>query len=1049
MKIRLKEETSKEPQEEYEETARPQRTLMDIQNLETFLPRFKFPEHEETYKEFLKGKINVEELLMVMTPIGTSSPNGKVVMTDALLGLWKKLSPGVRRRDLELCTSLLISLRELLWYISPHHSKLKEKNCQIPEVLLKLCDLNNPKRHAHKAPNISQHILLSLVEGVHMHFDKSFTARTKFKAIHSLVENSLTACVKYSDYLIQNNTLQVNCQYNEEEPNYEKKISELPFLTSLSTYKLQRERNAIEQVLTDLESKDFYEPVSVDYYFLERRSYGYLFYKNLKSFGIPLGNTILFAQYYTGSKGNKYFIWKEDPTSENKLTERQRTIEQVTRMLPKYFSRSHKRKIRYLTEQVMFDKISPAQFRFIYQEITGDETVPDNKKLAEYDERIRLIIKHADTSLCRDLRINNTRKEKFQKFWDIAKEKISEMTAVDDRRHTQGSTLTGEVVVNMAIAISARDLYNQCKESAFSENLTDADIPSFSWFKFQFWPKDCTTHSALNYTGRFPVKYMMQQRMIRKSHDDEHYANAIYKYVREYAVSLRDKAIFICTDDKHKISVGEPNFPLSALPRGKRVLVGNNEAYQVGDHDFSTISLIPTVILFNDIPTDVNESWYRGRPCVLLKISATCPSSALRNATEISKIILRKYGSIENVPPVLFVYTDGGPEHRTTFLSVKIALITLQRYLNLDQVVAVRTAPGHSFRNPAEKINCVLNLALYGIGCMRHTSSDLEFEEKLHRCSGLSDVRDLLNRNPEKNITLLHESCKPCVNLINDTFSRLTLKDKTFQVFDPASQHEIDRLFESVNLDNALKPLDTMAELKNRPKLAQYLKHCCKERTYFFSAKKCGNLECEICVAPRLTPDDFNRLQHLPDPMPSSDDVHYKTYEEVFGADTDEKAMPSLKTTKDRGHKIPFNPTKQHATNTNLFVECAECSKPRVVYAAKKISDGERKSFKLAMSDMLYTCGASLHEFKNTNDENDKRYTILEKVFVRTNNSCTKPVEALYYTVNYPDCCCHCGSKRRLIKSTNEYSICSPCKVVLKKLPVSKRKRKLLDSNSL
>ena len=66
-----------------------------------------------------------------------------------------------------------------------------------------------------------------------------------------------------------------------------------------------------------------------------------------------------------------------------------------------------------------------------------------------------------------------------------------------------------------------------------------------------------------------------------------------------------------------------------ALPRGRRVLVGNNESFQEDNHYFSTISLIPTVILVNDIPERVDESWYRGKACVGIKISATGPSIAL------------------------------------------------------------------------------------------------------------------------------------------------------------------------------------------------------------------------------------------------------------------------------------------------------------------------------------------------------------------------------------------------------------------------------------
>ena len=107
----------------------------------------------------------------------------------------------------------------------------------------------------------------------------------------------------------------------------------------------------------------------------------------------------------------------------------------------------------------------------------------------------------------------------------------------------------------------------------------------------------------------------------------------------------------------------------------------------------------------------------------MLKITAISPSSALKNAREVGDVSIVKYGSVEQIPPALIMYTDGGPEHRTTFLSVKITIIALQEFLNLDHILVARTAPGHSHRNPTEKINCILNLGLYGIGVMRKPSN--------------------------------------------------------------------------------------------------------------------------------------------------------------------------------------------------------------------------------------------------------------------------------------------------------------------------------------
>ena len=87
--------------------------------------------------------------------------------------------------------------------------------------------------------------------------------------------------------------------------------------------------------------------------------------------------------------------------------------------------------------------------------------IPETKEQQEYDQRLKAILKNLDPTLCRDLRIHNTGKIKYDKFGNIAKLKIDELTAVNDRRHTEGNTEIGEVVVNFAVVISAPDLYKQ------------------------------------------------------------------------------------------------------------------------------------------------------------------------------------------------------------------------------------------------------------------------------------------------------------------------------------------------------------------------------------------------------------------------------------------------------------------------------------------------------------------------------------------------------------------------------------------------------------
>ena len=74
--------------------------------------------------------------------------------------------------------------------------------------------------------------------------------------------------------------------------------------------------------------------------------------------------------------------------------------------------------------------------------------------------------------------------------------------------------------------------------------------------------------------------------------------------------------------------------------------------------------------------------------------------------------------------PVLFLYTYGGPDHRLTYVSVQLSLISLFLQLDLDYLCAARTAPFHSWRNPVKRIMSVINLGLQCVGLARKEMSD-------------------------------------------------------------------------------------------------------------------------------------------------------------------------------------------------------------------------------------------------------------------------------------------------------------------------------------
>ena len=59
--------------------------------------------------------------------------------------------------------------------------------------------------------------------------------------------------------------------------------------------------------------------------------------------------------------------------------------------------------------------------------------------------------------------------------------------------------------------------------------------------------------------------------------------------------------------------MGEPGCPVAAVERGRRVIVGLGKALEVADHDFTKLTLTPSVTFLVDVPDDIEGSFYRGQ----------------------------------------------------------------------------------------------------------------------------------------------------------------------------------------------------------------------------------------------------------------------------------------------------------------------------------------------------------------------------------------------------------------------------------------------------
>ena len=447
-----------------------------------------------------------------------------------------------------------------------------------------------------------------------------------------------------------------------------------------------------------------FQKINVSEYAPTDKRQKYLFIRELeKGLSCPI---FLFTYSHGSNVGNYYYLWKAPSAQTADLcsSENLRVVDQIRSEIPVFHTRMMRREFYQ-----MYGRISPHSkpyiLRSIYQSLTHDSTVARTTAEEEVDQRVAEALMMEDADIMIDLRELNCNggKDCYAIFWKECSQFLSSCTAVHERRHDQ--------VTYMAKAISIQDLIEQVGKNC-PEN---TPIPSEAWVRLNFCPRNPHTKASKRYTGRLEAKHMIQKRQFRKQHPDGHFCAALFRYMRDFAIKFRSISLFVCIDDKHRVKVGEPNFPVAAVERGRHVIVSSHETFEVGDHDFCKFSLIPSVILINDIPETAEGSWYRGQVIIGIKEAAFEPSSPIRHATELHKCLAHR---MEN-RHILFLYADGGPDHRLTYLTVQLSLIALYLTLNLDVLIAGRTAPSHSWANPVERIMSIINLGMQCIGIMR------------------------------------------------------------------------------------------------------------------------------------------------------------------------------------------------------------------------------------------------------------------------------------------------------------------------------------------
>lgn len=415
------------------------------------------------------------------------------------------------------------------------------------------------------------------------------------------------------------------------------------------------------------------------------------------------------------------------------------------------------------------------------------------------------------------------------------------------------------------------------------------------------------------------------------------------------------------------------------------------------DHDNIPQHLIPSVSIKLFPPKDLSESWYRGKPMIILKDAIFEASSAFRHAAE----LIKNFEESDAQKPIVFIGTDGGPDHNVTSIQVMLSYVAVFLELDLDYLCAVRTPPNFSVINPAERFMSTANIALMGVALARNDLG--KQEKKVRSLLSKKQWRDAQAKHPETNYRQLAiDGTKDARKLLTARFESLSYKGEQVKMGYPATDDEIEACKDRVS--KALGGIDFAAKIAksqvmNEHHAKDFFDKHVKATSYAFQIKKCTDKACKYHKKVRLSKSTFDQIKWLPTPTPDGN-MKYKSFDSVYGNDPSDECVPSKTGALAADENVQAKPTFPLAyTRARMIVTCTECCFPRLLYTKYALDKKEYAKLDQFFEDKLYVCGSHLESFP--------------EVFQNPKLSCFDPVSLHYYQAgphlsDYKDLCAKC-----------------------------------------
>ena len=298
-----------------------------------------------------------------------------------------------------------------------------------------------------------------------------------------------------------------------------------------------------------------------------------------------------------------------------------------------------------------------------------------------------------------DHRKLNGSRQKFDLYFKYANmyvKHIEELTSVNARRHSTVMYLSSHWSVPQFM-LSVEEFIKEKHPDVIDQ----IEVPSQGVVNNAFLPANPYVGTSLS-THRINVVRKLTTKQLHKNHIDTHACNVLRRSVKDVLftfsrtvektrldeffslqfyrdvehelrnelqldsnkkICIRQVYRFISCDDKAKIPIGEPNYPISTGSRQRANIVpanSNSNLTQVLDHDFSKASITPSIELDMFTPTKRDSSWWDGSLHFVLHDSVFYPSNGWFHAVNMIMRLLNEgaCAAKENAPTTLKSFLD-------------------------------------------------------------------------------------------------------------------------------------------------------------------------------------------------------------------------------------------------------------------------------------------------------------------------------------------------------------------------------------------------------